>query len=628
MNNLRYWLLLTVAANAVLTALAQAPKAAFTAEETATVYYEQGWDSQEEALTWSYAPTAYDRYTWYLSEQVPYSTCRPFSSIEPQSHYSLCVLQHPSASQNEVTASPDMVVLPQSRVEFYVCFRSVFLVYADWKFFITDMDSEETTQLVSGFMWSQENEYTGPSWQRFEIDLARWAGKRCVFSFQYLGPSGEDIAIDGFRLVQASSGDDAVVNINEGDKVHFVDQSVGDDLQRTWTFDGGRPRTSRSPNPVVTYDEAGTYRVKLTVKNDDGQDTMVREGFVVVKAQAPQALIGLPGVGYLSPWVAEFIPAGATVQYADLSTGHPVEWAWHFPGGTPAESADKDPVVTYNEPGLYGMSLQVGNSVGTSDDFMVKAMQVGGSQFVWNVGLAEQEELGEISLGYYGFYAGSNLLGMTRFAEWFDAPLQPVTIDSVEVFFTRTATITPEANITVAICRVGPDGAPGQQLAQGSVKAADLVSDDEYYLPTGFRLDRVVSVDEPFFVVVSGIPCNSDAEARESDNICIMSLRRDQVGRSTTWHELEDEDPQTYEPLGTYSWYENEEPVSLAITPRLTYGGSPGPDGVPSVPFAAMPPQSVAPLFYDLQGRPVTAHKSRGLLIERRPDGTARKVFR
>lgn len=629
MKKQRHWLLAAAAVIACLSARAQAPHAAFTAEETATVYYHQGWDSEEEALTWSYAPTAYDRYTWYLSEQVPYSTCRPFSSIDPQSRYSLCVLQHPTATQNEVAASPDMVVRPQSRAEFYVCFRSVFLVYADWKFYVTDMDREETTQLLSGFMWSQEHEYTGPSWQKFEIDLSAWAGRRCAFSFQYLGPSGEDIAIDGFRLVQTSTGDDAVVRINEGDKVHFVDESAGDDLQRTWTFEGGKPRTSRSPNPVVTYEQAGTYPVKLTVRNDDGQDTMVREGFVVVSAQAPQALIGLPGVGYLSPWVAEFIPAGTTVQYADRSTGHPTQWQWTFPGGSPAESADKDPVVAYDEPGLYGMTLSVGNSVGTSQDFMVRALQVGGSQYVWNVALDEQDGLGEISLGYYGFYAGSNSLGMTRFAEWFDAPLRPAAIDSVEVYFTRTFTITPDADISVAVCRVSADGTPGEELARGSLRASDLVSDEQYYLPTGFRLDREVEVSEPFFVVVSGIPCRSDAERQESDNICIMALRRDHAGRSTTWHELEDEDPQTYEPLGTYTWYENEEPVSLAVTPRLTYGPGPGYDAVrPAV--GAGEPQRSAVAAYDLQGRPVTMRqgKGRSLLIERYPDGTARKVFR
>lgn len=59
------------------------------------------------------------------------------------------------------------------------------------------------------------------------------------------------------------------------------------------------------------------------------------------------------------------IVAGNTVQFTDLSLYYPTAWAWNFAGGTPGTSATQNPVITYNTPGTYTVSLTVTNSVGT-----------------------------------------------------------------------------------------------------------------------------------------------------------------------------------------------------------------------------------------------------------------------
>ena len=611
-----------LALTALSPASAQGPVARFTAQEAATTYYQQGWDSQEETATWTYTGQATGNYTWHLSPGVPYSGQQPFSSIEAGSSQSLCISYAPEGSaQDEQATSPELLVLPGSHVEFYACFRSVFfLPPTDWRLYVTDVEKQETTQLLSGFLWAQQNEFTGPSWQHFDIDLAAYAGRRCTFTFRYIGPDAEDLAIDGFKLYAQSSDAEAVVSIQEGGLVHFWNLSEGNGLQYQWRFEGGQPRVSQAEHPVVMYGQAGVYGVSLTVSNAQGSDTMTREGFVVVRSQAPMARLGLPGVGYLSPWVAEFIPAGVPVTYHDLSVGQPTEWSWTFPGGDPSESSEQNPTVTYTEPGLYGMALTVGNAVGTSQDFMVRALQVGGSQYVWNVTIDEQELLGEIALGFYGYYGGSNYLGMTKFAEHFDKPMDEVEIDSVQVFFTRTQMANANTPITVSICLPDADGKPGEVLASGSVKAGQLVNDPNYYLPTGFALNRKVRTESDFFVVVEGMPVNSQTD----DDVCIMALRRNEGGKTTAWHLLEDEDPHTYQPLGTYTWYENEDdPVSLAITPHLAYVR----DIVTAVSTASACPS--VHVVYDLQGRRHTnAHSDKGLFVIRQTDGSVRKVVR
>jgi gliding motility-associated-like protein len=52
---------------------------------------------------------------------------------------------------------------------------------------------------------------------------------------------------------------------------------------------------------------------------------------------------------------------GGQVQFTDLSTGSPTIWSWSFPGGTPLTSTLQNPIVTYNTPGQYNVSLSASN---------------------------------------------------------------------------------------------------------------------------------------------------------------------------------------------------------------------------------------------------------------------------
>ena len=57
-----------------------------------------------------------------------------------------------------------------------------------------------------------------------------------------------------------------------GGTVHFTDNSWGAQLTNwDWEFEGGTPATSTEMNPTVTYNQPGTYGVRLTVTNADGE---------------------------------------------------------------------------------------------------------------------------------------------------------------------------------------------------------------------------------------------------------------------------------------------------------------------------------------------------------------------
>ncbi|MEN8223790.1 MAG: PKD domain-containing protein [Bacteroidota bacterium] len=65
---------------------------------------------------------------------------------------------------------------------------------------------------------------------------------------------------------------------------------------------------------------------------------------------------------------------GYEVQFTDMSTNNPSGWTWTFPGGTPETSNEQNPVVVYENEGVYSVTLMATNSGGsdeiTKDDYM------------------------------------------------------------------------------------------------------------------------------------------------------------------------------------------------------------------------------------------------------------------
>jgi len=73
--------------------------------------------------------------------------------------------------------------------------------------------------------------------------------------------------------------------------------------------------------------------------------------------------------------IPQIICAGDSITFSDNSYRDTVEtYAWTFPGGTPSTSADSNPTVKYNTPGIYDIELKVSNSAGA--DSIVVSNQV------------------------------------------------------------------------------------------------------------------------------------------------------------------------------------------------------------------------------------------------------------
>lgn len=588
-------------------------KADFTTDRAFTAFYDQEFDSEEGMADWTVGEG------WELAN-------RNFKSVKADDVSSVSIAYNVKPNGSSQLTSPEFTIEEGSNVEFYAYFQAPFLIYGKWTFDVIDTENNETTTLLNAFDWAQDNGYTGPNWNKFSYSLAAFTGKKVKFEFNYPF-GGENLAIDGFRLTKEDASAAETIHIFEGESIQFVSLAKGSPDATEWKFPGSASETSTDPNPTVTYNKAGTYDVSLTVRRGNESDVMERKGFVVVAQKAPTALIGLPEEGYESPWVGVFVPTDVPVTFRDLSTGNPTEWNWVFQYADKETSNEQNPTVTFVKKGTVSVGLTAKNAAGQSNDVLQYAIQAGGSQYVWNISSEENSNLKKVELGWFGSYAGSNWLGLDRFAEKYKAPLADATINEVAVYFASVTSIDPDYEVRLTLNAVGENGEPGEELASTSVKASDLKYSDDDYLATTFAFAEPVSMEKgkEFFVVVGPFPNGTMEESPyTSDDISIFCLRRNAGMKTTAWQLVEDTD-ENDNGLGTYTWFANtDDPTSIAIAPCVTYKDTATSIGVTT---PATDAEATVTAVYSISGQRVNAPVRGGMYIMRYSDGTCRKVM-
>ncbi|MEO6190821.1 MAG: PKD domain-containing protein, partial [Saprospiraceae bacterium] len=65
-------------------------------------------------------------------------------------------------------------------------------------------------------------------------------------------------------------------------KVQFRDRSSVDVIEWNWQFESGLPSTSSSKEPIISFEKAGKYTVKLSVKNGNGTNSATKLKYIDV----------------------------------------------------------------------------------------------------------------------------------------------------------------------------------------------------------------------------------------------------------------------------------------------------------------------------------------------------------
>jgi PKD repeat protein len=114
----------------------------------------------------------------------------------------------------------------------------------------------------------------------------------------------------------------SVSTLCAGSQVAFTDQSLNTITSWKWTFAGGTPATSTTQSPTITYNSAGTYDVKLVVKNANGTDSLTKAASIVVNA-IPAAPV-TTGAGRCNAGIVPGLKAtggGGSYQWFTTPTG-------------------------------------------------------------------------------------------------------------------------------------------------------------------------------------------------------------------------------------------------------------------------------------------------------------------
>ncbi len=92
--------------------------------------------------------------------------------------------------------------------------------------------------------------------------------------------------------------------IAAGDTVYFTDLSSNNPTSWEWEFEGGTPETSTAQNPVVVYNNTGTFDVTLIVYNEYGSDTLLIPDYI-------NHNLGIDPVAGLNPGDVKIYPVPA-----------------------------------------------------------------------------------------------------------------------------------------------------------------------------------------------------------------------------------------------------------------------------------------------------------------------------
>lgn len=267
--------------------------------------------------------------------------------------------------------------------------------------------------------------------------------------------------------------------------------------------------------------------------------------------------------------------AGGSVTFTDLSTFNPTSWSWSFPGGTPSSfNGQNPPAITYNNPGVYNVTLTVSNANGS--DTEVKTNYITVNNVPGCTGINYPPPLSWNLVNYYtgsspganGWVNGVNSFGDKQKAMYFDASSLPYT-HLVDVFigFGRAYSANPNKIVPIRVYdgTAGPNSPPGAQLGFMNLTMGQIMSavNAGNYTYADFADPIPLPASKRFFISVD--MSNLQWTTTVKDTLSIVSNTDGQTTDYPVWEQQSNNQWYRYGSAGSFNLN-----ISLLIHPFLT----------------------------------------------------------
>ncbi len=217
---------------------------------------------------------------------------------------------------------------------------------------------------ITDFLWTLTGPETITSDEEDPVFILTEPGNYDV-RLEVSNPEGSDVEfLPGYLIIRDEPvvDFDYTVNILQ---VNFQSQ-ISLATSVLWSFGDGN--TSSNFNPLHNYASNGEYLVSLTAINDCGATSFSQ---TITVDQLTFANFTADQTSFCQ---------GEFVQFENNSTMSSNEFLWSFPGGSPSSSTEENPMVFYDEPGVYDVSLFVNNGITEDEVIFNDFIQVDASE--------------------------------------------------------------------------------------------------------------------------------------------------------------------------------------------------------------------------------------------------------
>lgn len=227
---------------------------------------------------------------------------------------------------------------------------------------------------------------------------------------------------------------------------------------------------------------------------------------------------------------------GSEVEFTDLSTNFPNEWAWQFEGGDPNISTERNPKVKYTFPGTFKVTLIAKNSLGASAPLVVDGYITVSEEGLCNE-LTNFEDSFTPSVlklkqfgSYTGYLTGHNSAKNTGFSEFFENSCGYNYISGAKIRFGKVKLSNEAAKITVVVWSArGVSGGPNPVTERKELLLKQIQDDIAHNRPTTITFDRLTPVfSRPFHLGI-------EIEYNAGDTVAITSSAQGEATNATSW---------------------------------------------------------------------------------------------